>query len=51
MVSPPDPSVLPPGHYPSPNRPGQLEMWTGAAWMYDYRTPERPFLLEAGDQG
>lgn len=51
VVAPPDPSVLPPGHYPSPNRPGQLEMWTGAAWMYDYRIPERPFLVETGSQG
>jgi hypothetical protein len=36
-VRKPDFSVLPPGHYPSPNRPGSFEYWTGAAWMYRYR--------------
>ena len=36
--------VLAAGHYPSPNRAGQLELWTGVAWAYRYRAPERPFL-------
>lgn len=44
VLAPPDPSVLPPGKYPSPNKPGQLEMWTGTAWMYGYETPREPFL-------
>ncbi len=36
-VREPDFGVLPPGHYPSPNRPGSFEYWTGEAWMYRYR--------------
>lgn len=32
VVSGPDPNVDPPGLYPSPNRPGQLELWTGSQW-------------------
>lgn len=34
VVRPPDRSVLPPGLYPSPHRPGELELWTGVAWAY-----------------
>ncbi|MBC9227089.1 hypothetical protein GL325_12200 [Aeromicrobium sp. 636] len=44
VVVEPDWSVLPPGHYPSPNRPGQLELWTGSAWAYRYEEPRVPFL-------
>jgi hypothetical protein len=36
-VREPDFGVLPPGHYPSPNRPGSFEYWTGEVWMYRYR--------------
>jgi hypothetical protein len=35
--SAPDPAHEPPGFYPSPNRPGALELWTGAAWAGRYR--------------
>jgi len=44
VVVEPDRSVLPPGLYPSPNRPGQLELWTGSAWAYRYEEPRVPFL-------
>lgn len=33
VVSTPDPTVDPPGFYPSSNRPGQSEFWTGAQWL------------------
>ena len=33
VVSGPDPDADPPGFYPSPNRPGQLELWTGSQWI------------------
>ncbi len=32
VVSAPDPSVDPPGLYPSPNVPGSRELWTGHRW-------------------
>lgn len=32
VVSAPDRSLDPPGLYPSPHRPGQLELWTGYRW-------------------
>lgn len=51
VVAEPDRSVLPPGMYPSPNRPGELEMWTGRGWMYNYRTPAQPFLDVPLEQG
>jgi hypothetical protein len=35
--SEPDPEREPPGFYPSPNRPGVLELWTGAVWAGRYR--------------
>ena len=35
--SAPNPEREPPGFYPSPNRPGALELWTGAAWAGRYR--------------
>ena len=41
VVSPPDRDVDPPGMYPSPNRPGQLELWTGAQWIGVHRDPAR----------
>lgn len=37
VVKTPDRSVLPPGFYPSPTRPGQLELWTGRVWMGEFR--------------
>ncbi|KRF21003.1 hypothetical protein ASG90_00880 [Nocardioides sp. Soil797] len=40
----PVPGVLAAGHYPSPNRPGELELWTGVAWAYCYEKPARTFL-------
>jgi len=43
VVRAPVEGVLPPGRYPSPHRPGQLELWTGEAWAYLYREPDRPF--------
>lgn len=39
IVSEPEPSNDAPGLYPSPNRPGALELWTGAVWSGDYRDP------------
>jgi hypothetical protein len=36
VVSEPDRSVDPPGLYPSPNRPGALELWTGVVWSGHY---------------
>lgn len=29
----PDREVDPPGMYPSPNRPGRMELWTGRVWL------------------
>lgn len=43
-VRPPSPDVLPAGLYPSPHRPGELELWTGEAWAYRYTRPSQPFL-------
>lgn len=37
VVSEPDRSLDPPGLYPSPNRPGALELWTGVVWSGHYR--------------
>lgn len=37
VVSAPDPDVDPPGFYPSPNSPGQLELWTGLQWSGVHR--------------
>ena len=37
VLSAPDPSVEPPGFFPSPNRPGSYELWTGSAWYGTYR--------------
>jgi hypothetical protein len=37
VLSPPDPGVDPPGYFPSPNRPGQFELWTGACWSGHFR--------------
>lgn len=36
VESAPDRSVDPPGFYPSPNRPGALELWTGVVWSGHY---------------
>ncbi len=39
----PDHAVVAPGLYPSPNRPGRWEVWTGQVWTGDFRpSPERP---------
>ncbi len=32
VVSAPSPDADPPGLYPSPNRPGAVELWTGHQW-------------------
>ncbi|MFN2538788.1 MAG: hypothetical protein ABR549_11690 [Mycobacteriales bacterium] len=37
VLAPPDPAVDPPGFFPSPNRPGQLELWTGVCWSGHFR--------------
>jgi hypothetical protein len=37
VVSAPDPSVDPPGFFPSPHRQGALEFWTGAQWTGEFR--------------
>lgn len=37
VLQAPDYRVDPPGHYPSPNRSGWLELWTGSVWIGDYR--------------
>ena len=37
----PSPAALPPGFYPSPNRPGSFELWTGAAWAGTYQARNR----------
>ncbi len=39
VLSPPDRSVEPPGFYPSPDKPGALELWTGVVWLAHYRHP------------
>jgi hypothetical protein len=46
--SAPDRAVDPPGLYPSPERPGQLQVWTGTVWARKFRVPERPFSAECG---
>lgn len=35
---PPVEGVLPIGYYPSPNRQGEFEYWTGAEWMGKFKT-------------
>lgn len=40
VVSAPDPDVDPPGMYPSPNRPGQQELWTGSQWIGVHADPQ-----------
>jgi hypothetical protein len=37
MISAPDPNADPPGFYPSPNRRGAFELWTGVVWSGRYR--------------
>ena len=39
VVSSPDPAADPPGLYPSPNIPGDRELWTGYRWTGVF--PER----------
>jgi hypothetical protein len=39
ILAPPNRSIDPPGFYPSPNRHGSLEMWTGVVWLGRYRKP------------
>ncbi|MFC7360940.1 hypothetical protein [Nocardioides astragali] len=43
-VRPPVEGVMPPGYYPSPSRPGQLEYWTVRDWTEAYQQPAVPFL-------
>ena len=38
VVTAPDPGVDPPGFYPSPHRPGELELWTGCQWIGVHQT-------------
>jgi len=33
VIRPPEEGTDPPGMYPSPTRPGCLELWTGATWL------------------
>lgn len=42
--STPQRDVDPPGLYPSPERPGELQVWTGKAWARKFRTPAQPFI-------
>jgi hypothetical protein len=44
VVSAPDANFDPPGLYPSPNRPGSMELWTGVVWSGRYR----PKALSSG---
>jgi len=37
VLSEPDPTVEPPGLYPSPHREGWLELWSGAQWLGIFR--------------
>lgn len=37
VLSEPNRDVDPPGFYPSPNRPGMFELWTGKAWSNQFR--------------
>jgi hypothetical protein len=37
IVSAPDGRTVSPGFYPSPNKRGSLELWTGIAWSGNYR--------------
>jgi hypothetical protein len=39
VISEPSPDSDPPGFYPSPNRHGALELWTGVVWSGVYRKP------------
>lgn len=39
VLSRPDPGLEPPGFYPSPERPGVLELWTGVVWLGQFRNP------------
>ena len=44
--SAPDREVDPPGLYPSPERPGQLQVWTGTVWARKFRAPAQPFVTQ-----
>lgn len=48
VLQAPDPTVEAPGFYPSPNRPGAFEMWTGVAWTNDFRSVEHQALAVSG---
>jgi hypothetical protein len=37
VISEPNPDADAPGLYPSPNRPGAMELWTGVVWSGNYR--------------
>ena len=50
-VRAPAPGVLPVGRYPSPNRPGLLEYWTGRDWHYMFRKPSRDFTRPGTSTG
>jgi hypothetical protein len=42
VISAPNPDVDAPGFYPSPNRPGSLELWTGGDWFGKFREYPAP---------
>lgn len=42
--SAPQRDVDPPGLYPSPERPGELQVWTGKVWARKFRAPVQPFV-------
>jgi hypothetical protein len=42
VKSAPDRAFDAPGFYPAPNRPGQLQLWTGLAWVPRFRDPRIP---------
>lgn len=44
--STPDREVDPPGLYPSPERLGQLQVWTGTVWARKFQAPDRPFVTQ-----
>lgn len=38
VIAPPNRLIDPPGYYPSPNRTGTMELWTGSVWSGKYRS-------------
>lgn len=46
VKSTPNPLADPPGYYPSPNRPGCWELWTGEVWSGAYRDEPWPVAAQ-----